>query len=316
MPGWEEYKQTVVLVAAFLGLWLLVYLLVLGPNAEEVDRLEVTLESELGKEWETFFDPEEEEQQVRVSVLTHLHQEQNRQLEGRLKELEESLSRPFPSPLIPAENMSKRQSYVRQVLREHSLELREQAGHRNVHLSEEAETLGLNLPLEMVEDLGQDLDWLRQIHVAADVYRLLLKYSEEADETKNLLAIHRLAPQAGGWAGPRPHFFQTFPVRVEVTMNLRGVMRVLWACRESETALVVRALEVDASPEARGALVVTKELARQADGSRVVRKQAEHYYRVRFELSRLVLGDVKAAAVQDAGGEEEKPEVRPTPIVY
>ncbi|GEM_PF-3443851 len=306
MPSWQENKLLLATLGGLLVAYLVVSSFVLVPNAMEVRRIRSEREEALKEKIDELFGSGRS-----IPELKRSYEQSNAELQERLELLADELSRPFPDPLIPPDELDHRQAYVRDTLEILEGEILKSAGDRNVMWAagKGEAPLGLTISPEYTESLEQDLSLLRRMRTAADFARLLLRHSEEphAGGVKNLLQVRELKPQAGVLTGPPPQFIREYRVTADLTVSLPGLMRILHACTASEQFFLVKKLTLSAEPGNRQAQLVVRRRRRE-EGGREITRWAEHYYEVRMTVARMEVVDTEAEAQ-----ETEKPKKKGPP---
>lgn len=228
MENWPTVRAGLWIIGGFLFVYAVAWLFVFRSNANEIEEMRKQFETDHGQQWEKLF-PEDG---VNLAFNQRAYSSANTDLEESFTMLEEALSRPFPTPLVPPsrDQTGKRQPYVRSVLDTIRKQVAFQAGSRGVSLGESAAALGMELPVEMTEQREQDLAWLRQMMCARDVALLLFRLSENDAGEKDILAIRSIEPMEAKETGPTPLFIREHSVEVNFLANTRGVMRILHEC--------------------------------------------------------------------------------------
>ncbi|MHC4884538.1 MAG: hypothetical protein ACYTGH_05575, partial [Planctomycetota bacterium] len=263
------------------------------------------------KEREKFFTEGAE-----IGFLCREYERSNRMLERELARLDKELSRPFSEKLLPKEEEGHRQAFVRESLNHLQNRLQQSADSRSIHLSEQAQTLGLVLPEEYTEDLQTDLGWLAQMRVTWELLELLMKHSEQEGHhgmVRHILGIYTIQPRAAVQTGPEPHFLQEIPVHLELDISLQGIMRMLEIFARPETYHRVLSVKLSAAPSSRKALTRQTKPVVKGD-KREQTRWAQHYYRVDLRISRVE--SFKPAASAEAAKKPEAPKVQPRAIAF
>ena len=306
MPFSEKHRQILMVLGGGVMLLFLVWLFYLRGNANRTAREEANFNGEISKNIKKYAD---KNATAAVSELAEDYRKATKELQNKYQETGKKFLFPtltaeqtakqkdavgFPTPLIPAEVIP--QNHVRIRLRDERDYAARILGTTNrIAMSEQAQTLGMDLPAELQETELVDENWMRQIITL----RRFVDCLQELKSEEHLQAIDELRPLPAVTTGTPPEFLREYPVEARLRLTHEGLTKLLAMFSQKKHAHGVRFLEISsAAPDRDSSIHVIKDDKKQ---KRIFKPH--HYFSVHLVV----------ATIEEITTDAEKSDSRPRP---
>ncbi len=292
MPFWEQHKHAFIVLGALAGMMFLSWLFVIWGHASEVESALKTYEDAEKRRQELC-----PEQGAKLGHLKIRYERANARLADRIAALKTRLHYDYAEAVIPPEKMNYRQQYVRTQRRNLNDHILQMVSRRKIAMEPNVAWAGFDAAIgdNTDERLEDDQRWLKQMVTVQRVVDLLLSVYEEKDKTNNILEIHSILPLHPVKGAPPMDFILEYAVEMDLSMRLKGLLRLLEQCRKGKHYHIVQNLQIVSTPSDRVSRPLNNQEMAKAAGRKDYDTWYGHYYRVRITLSAVLLSDPSQA---------------------